>query len=284
MKHLKIEMILEKRIEKIDAALINVRLQLQPEEIRAFRIKIKKLVAFLRLINGAKGHGHAVKLPPKMVKIYQLLGVVRTVQLQQSYIQKTGNGQPGSPDTYLACLTDQLQQHSAEVHQHLKGLKPLNKSAEKIGKFLPKQISRAAILQFIQSEGDALAELFSPVFPSDKSFHEARKLLKNLLHISPYLDMEIKEISPYTALTSYEDIKELTVLLGDFQELRTVIESLHAAIPRIEIDDNEKNLLRGLEVLWIKDRENLRDRIYSELQKITASGRTIKHPLEVPVT
>jgi len=164
MKHLKIETILEKRIEKIDAALINVRLQLQPEEIRVFRIKIKKLGAFLRLMNGAKGHRHAAKLPPKMVKIYQLLGAVRTVQLQQSHVQKTGSGQPGSPDTYLAYLDDQLRQYSAEVHQQLKGLKPLNKAAEKILKLLPKQISRAAILQFIHLEGDALAELFTPVF------------------------------------------------------------------------------------------------------------------------
>ncbi len=185
MKHLKIETILEKRIEKIDAALINVRLQLQPEEIRVFRIKIKKLGAFLRLMNGAKGHRHAAKLPPKMVKIYQVLGTVRTVQLQQNYVQKTGNRQPGSPDTYLAYLDDQLQQYSAEVHQQLKGLKPLKKTAEKILKLLPKQSSRAAILQFIHSEGDTLAELFTPVFPSDESFHEATKLLKNLLHISP---------------------------------------------------------------------------------------------------
>jgi hypothetical protein len=284
MKHLKIETILEKRIEKIDAALVNVRLQLQPEEIRVFRIKIKKLGAFLRLMNGAKGHGHAAKLPPKMVKIYQLLGAVRTVQLQQSYVQKTGSGQPGSPDTYLAYLDDQLQQYSAEVLQQLKGLKPLKKAAEKILKLLPKQISRAAILQFIHLEGDALAELFTPVFPSDKSFHEARKLLMNLLHISPYLDMQIKEISPYTALATYEDIRELTVLLGDFQELHTVIDSLRAAVSKIEIEDSEKNLLRGLEVLWIKDRESLRGRIYDELYKITASGRTTKHPVELQVT
>ena len=139
------------------------------------------------------------------------------------------------------------------------------------------------IQQFLYAEGDVLAELFTPVFPTDKSFHEARKLLKNLLHISPYLDMEIKEISPYTALASYEDIRELTVLLGDFHELHTVIDSLHAGITRIEIDDIEKKLLRELEVLWIKDRENLRDRIYGELQKITAAGRSTKHAFELPV-
>jgi hypothetical protein len=284
MKHLKIETILEKRIEKIDAAFHNVRQQLHPDDLRIFRVKVKKLGAFLHLTNAVKDHGRLIKLPQKMVKIYQLLGVVRALQLQQSQIQRIVNiHSVGSPETYLTYLADQIQEHAEEVNKHLKGLKPFKKEEEKLLKLLPEHLGKEAIIQFLRSEGDRLEKLFAPVFPSDKSFHEARRLLKNLLYISPYLPMEMNTISPYARLTSYEDIAGFTALLGDFHDLHTAIENLYAAIPKMKIDDNEKALLRNIEIWWMKEREDFRISIYDELQKITDAGRRAESPVEWPV-
>jgi hypothetical protein len=70
MKHLEIEAIVEKRLEKIDTAFNKARLQLNQDDIRAFRVKVKKLAAFLRLVNAAKAQAHPIKLPRKMLKVY----------------------------------------------------------------------------------------------------------------------------------------------------------------------------------------------------------------------
>jgi CHAD domain-containing protein len=284
MKQSEIVGIIEKRFEKIDAAFDNVRMHLNEDDIRLFRVKVKKLEACLHLIDPAKDHPHPIKLPQKIARTYRLSGAIRTLQVQQNQVQKTLKGkQILPPETYLKLISDQLLQHISVFNKHIKGTKPFKKEEEKLLALLPKHLSQETVQQFIQSNADRFEKLFTPVFLPDKSFHEARKLLKTLLYTSPYLQMDISTIFPYPLLSTYEDIDALTIVLGGFHDLETAINCLHKECQKIEIDENEKSVLRNIENLWVKEREAFRKKIYDEIEKITASGRPAETLVKWPV-
>jgi hypothetical protein len=281
MKHLKIEAIIEKRFEKIGEAFDKARLHFQEDDIRIFRVKVKKLSAFLQLIDKAKTHGHSIELSQHMVKLNHLFGTIRSLQMQQNYVQDRINEKNiSSPDTYLKFLSDQILQHMVAAGQQVKGIASFKKEEVKLLGLLPKELSRKDMLQFVRSEGDIIEALFAPVFLTDKSLHNARKHLKNLLYIAPYTDLEIAALSPYKLLSSFEAIDEFTKLLGKFQDMDTVLGSLYLSVPKIDIDENEKINLRRLEQIWVEAREVFRVQIYDQLQLITAANRTAG-PLEL---
>jgi hypothetical protein len=275
MKQSKLAHIIEKRFEKINAAFDSVRLHLHEDDIRLFRVKVKKLAACLHLIGAAKDHPHPIKPPQEIVKAYQLAGAIRKLQMQHNHVQKTLKGTKiPPPDAYLKLISEQLLQHISAFNKHIKGTNPFKKEEEKLLALLPEHLSQKTVQQFIQSAGETIEKLLTPVFLPDKSFHEARKVLKTLLYISPYLEMDISSISPYALLSTYEDIDAFTIILGGFHDLDTAINCLHTECQKIEIDENEKAVLRNIETLWIKEREAFRKKVYDELQKITSSARS----------
>ena len=274
MKHKKIEDIVEDRFKKISDAYDKARLHFIEDDIRIFRVKVKKLAACLHLICAAEEHHH-VKLPPKIEKINQLFGAIRILQMQQNHVFSTiKEYQTGSPDTYLKLISDQILENMEDINKHVKGMKPFKKAEEQLLKVLPKKLSPESILQFVGLEGDNLEKLFNPVFPADQSFHKARKHLKNLLYISPYTDLEIKILSPYKLLSSFEEIDSFSKLLGNFHDLNTAVDCLYRHTNKFEPGEHEKAILRRQEQIWVKAKEGLRIKIYEEMQKIVASGRT----------
>lgn len=273
MKHLQLEGIIEKRFEKLNTALDNARLHLKEEDIRVFRVKVKKLMVCLNLIKETTDNIHAIKTPNKLAKIYKVSGAIRTLQMQQTLILKTSHQHRiASPDVYLKLISEDILLNVAAFNNQTKGRTIFKKEQVKLLKLLPKNISQKKIQQFIRSEGERLASLFGPVFPADKLLHELRTLLKNLLYISPYLDLEINGLSPYRHLGTYEDLDSFTNLLGTFHDLKTAIGCMHKMCKKIEIDGNEKSALREIETLWIKESEDLRKQIYQEMEKITLSA------------
>ena len=275
MKQSEIAHIIEKRFEKVNTAFDSVRMHLNEDDIRLFRVKVKKLAACFHLMDAAKDHPHPIKLPQKISRTYQLAGTIRKLQMQHNHVQKTLKGkQILPPDTYLKLISDQILQHISAFNRHIKGTKPFKKEEEKLLTLLPQNLSKKTVQQFIQSQRDTIEKLLTPVFLPDKSFHETRKVLKTLLYISPYLEMEISSITPYALLSTYEDIDAFTIILGGFHDLDTAINCLHTECQKIEIDENEKAVLRNIETLWIKERETFRKKVYDELQKITSSARS----------
>ena len=128
MKQSEIESIIEKRFGKINAAFDNVRMHLSEDDIRSFRVKVKKLAACLHLIDAEKDYSHPTKIPRKITKTYQLAGTIRMLQMQQHKIQKTLKGkQVIPPEAYSKLISDEVLQHISAFNKHLKGLKPFEK-------------------------------------------------------------------------------------------------------------------------------------------------------------
>lgn len=274
MKHSEIEGIIEKRFGMINTAFDNVRMHLNEDDIRLFRVKVKKLAAFLNLFDAAKQDSHPFKIPRKITKTYLLSGTIRKLQIQQNQIQKTLKGKEIiAPERYSKLISDEILQNISAFKKHLKGINPFKKEEEKLLALLPRHLSQKTVQQFIQLKRDAVKKLLLPVFLPDKTIHELRKTLKNLLYILPYLKVDISTLTPNTLLCTSEDIRAFTIVLGVFHDLDTAIGCLHKACQKIEIVENEKEVLRNIENLWVKERESFRQKIYDVIQKITVSDK-----------
>jgi hypothetical protein len=284
MKHREIENIIKKRFENINSALDNVRLYFIEDDIRKCRVKLKKLQSCLNLIGGAENHLHPLKLPRKIAKFYKISGAIRTLQVQRNHIQKTLDGkQIELPKIYLTLITNKIDHHVKTASKLIKGERPFEKEQVKLLDLLPHHITNKTIGQFIHSKQGEFEKLITPVFLSDQSIHAIRKVLKYLLYISPYIDMDIGSFLPYALLSTEHNIDSFTVILGSFHDLSTAIESLYAECVTVKVDDNEKKVLRDIASIWISERETVRENIYDELQKIIASGRPTESLVKWPV-
>ena len=284
MKQREIEGIFKKRFEKINIAFDSVRLHFIENDIRIFRVKVKKLQACLRLMDAAKGHPHSLQLPQKIVKLYKISGAIRTLQMQQSHVRNTLNeGQIVLPEVYLALMSNKILHHIETATKLISGSRPFEKSEIKLLHLLPHHFSPKTIGKFIASEEGILEKLLSPVFLTDKSFHAIRRLLKNLLYLFPYIETDISALSAYALLSNLENIDSFTKILGSFHDLNTAIACLHTECLNIEINENEKIVLRNIESTWIKERAAVHEKIYDQIHKIIASRRSAKFLAKWPV-
>jgi hypothetical protein len=275
MKHREIENIIKKRFEKVNEAFDNVKLRFVEDDIRIFRVKVKKLQSCINLIGGAENHLHPIKLPRKIAVFYKISGAIRTLQMQRNNIQKTLDGkQTVLPQTYLTLITNKIDHHVKTASKLIKSERPFEKVQAKLLDLLPQHLSTKTIGKLVHSERREFEKLITPIFLSDQSIHAIRKVLKNLLYLSPYIDMDTASFLPYALLSTEENIDSFSVVLGSFHDINAAIECLYAECLKVKVDDNEKKVLRDIASIWISERETARENIYDELQKIIASGRS----------
>jgi CHAD domain-containing protein len=192
------------------------------ENIHSFRIEVKKLRAFLHVIHQVQNK-HAPHLPKQIKKIYQLLGQIRTHQLQRLSIRKiVKKTNAGVPKTYVGILQDETTTQIARANKLL-GKKNIFRSKDLISK-LPAKIPKASLNNYLSSQKNKLFVLISTKNISDEQLHQIRKILKELLYISPYIIN--KEKSPENLILSKANIKEITEKLGNFHDICMAINLL----------------------------------------------------------
>lgn len=272
MKHHKIEGIIKKRFEKLNAAFDQVRLHFKEDDIRLFRVKIKKLQACLLLLGDAKDHHQALRLPRKITVFYKLCGAIRTLQLQETQILKTLTGTDiKPPEYYLQSVSDKILHLREKATVFLSRDEPFGKEEAKLLELLPRHYGSAATGKLLTSEGTKLKKMFAPVFPSDAALHEIRRTFKNLLYLSPYITTDIGVFLPYSLLSTTAQIDSFTAILGDFHDLNIAIECLHTECQDIEVNEVEKAVLRNIEDRWMTEKNAAHREIYNQMQRIIAS-------------
>lgn len=284
MERREIEEMIKKRFEKINITFEGVRLHYNEDDIRLFRVKVKKLGACLRLLDAAKSNQHSLKIPQRILRYYKVSGEIRNLQIQQQFVLRTLNEkQMELPKSYLNLLSERTPHHIETANKMIKGKQPFKKSEGRLLKLLPDHLSSKTKEQFVRSEIKILKKLLGPVFPAGKPLHEIRKLLKSLLYTWPYIEADVGLISPYTLLSNEENIGVFTIALGKFHDINGAITLLHHDCLTLEMDENEKTIVRNMEGLWMKEKEEARQAIYQYLQKINTSCQPAKPMGKWPV-
>ncbi|MES2267505.1 MAG: CHAD domain-containing protein [Bacteroidota bacterium] len=274
MKHPEIAEITQTKFKKIHTGLASVRLHFHEDDIRLFRVKVKKLGAFLRLLGTAKGHHQALKIPQKIIKYYEVSGMIRSLQLQQLYVQKTlAENQIDPPKIYLKQLSDQILHYISAAGQMTISERSFKRGEGLLLKHLPDQLSTKMADQYVWSEVQKIEQLMAPVFPGDRSLHELRKLLKGLLYVWPFVQNGVGQMSPYSLLSNEENIDAFTIVLGNFHDIDSAIGLLHSGCSTLDPDESETAVLRVMEGLWINAKETTRQDIYQLMEQIIGSGK-----------
>jgi hypothetical protein len=272
MKHKEIDGIIRKRFEKLNTAYNQVRLHFRENDIRLFRVKVKKLQACLSLMERVKGHHHAICVPRHIADLYKLSGTIRTLQMQDRYIRETLTGKNMAlPQTYLALLSDKILHAIEKLNKLISSYGPFGKEELNLVDLLPHHLSQGDIEKFITSKEDALKKLIAPVFLTDVALHEIRKELKDLLYISPFIPIGISTLSSFALLSTPAQIDSFTIVLGDFHDINVAIDCLHTECMDIKINEDEKAVLQNIETQWMIERTRIHEKVYDQLQKITAS-------------
>lgn len=213
-------------------------------EIHHFRVEVKKLRAFIRLLN-AGYTAHQLKLPQEIKSFYRMAGLLRNLQLYSAYISSLCEELSiARPLLYLQSLQEEektLQLAMAQVAENL-SWKDFH---DELIDTAPAHLTGKTIKAFVRAEKAKLEELFSlPVYYEDV-LHSIRKILKDLMYNSKYIASALAVSLP-NELRSLKSIEPLTIGLGDLFDLYGVLNLLNSEKVATIADSNELAILEDL--------------------------------------
>jgi len=175
--------------------------------IHQFRVDIKKLRAFYRLLSLQTGEAQALKLPRKLKKMYRDLGKIRDLQQHKesiaSWSRKIGIDAPGH---LLAQLKHQLKKQSAKKRVVLPE-KYFLRQAEKTNQQLPEQFSMETLQSFFRQKKEAIRVIIERGRFEDDELHTIRKSIKDMLYVSAIYTDDLKSALPLLFLQAGETEK-----------------------------------------------------------------------------
>ena len=228
------------------------------EDIHDFRVAVKKLRAFLRLLD-IKKDGPII---PKLLKnFYRYVGNIRNIQLYEQnlfkYITAHDNKKPGE---YINLLNKEKNYWKKEAADLMKNDDFL-KVKEKIRKALPAKLEKPAIKKFVQNKLDNL-KLQLEYLTDDNPLHSIRKILKDIFYnwdyIKYYADLP-------AAISNKEALKLLTAILGEFIDKFMQLEFLKPVYVDKINNEDEKILLRKIRASWLQKKSAIKQKLQPDL-------------------
>jgi CHAD domain-containing protein len=257
------------RWEKVQHTFSRVKAGFGMEDIHAFRLEIKKMRAFLRLDARTKDHA---RLPGRLHRFYFLAGVIRNLQLQQQRITEAWKGREESlPRLYLIMLETEIGIKTAEARSFAKDKLSIKKEREKVLAKVRRSLSGKAIRGFVQTSAGRLDDLWGWPYPlEDDTLHSIRKLLKDLFYNHAYIAKEASILLP-AALREKTGIKNITDMLGGFQDMRMKLDLLQPEYLSTVNDERERMALEELKKKWEEEKANGKESIIQKLGSLYIS-------------
>jgi CHAD domain-containing protein len=193
------------------------------EEVHKFRVGVKKLRALLRLLFYNKT-GNINKVPSRVKGLYNCLGNIRNLQLQEERIVQFTFRSNVWPYNYVGFIGSEQQVWKREAGRYKQKKLVKRNEAIRIRKGMKKpdkkQLKAYAIHQSALLQNLLLVEHFK-----DDDLHELRKILKDILYNWKLIKHYITPLLPLF-LEKREDVEAFTVILGEFQDACISLEFL----------------------------------------------------------
>jgi len=229
MKINKIRSIFNNSLKKISKHYNNLLEDFEPEVIHDFRLEIKKLRAFIRLVNTEVTKKKSIKIKQKIKTFYNTTGKIRNVQLhKQRIIQMCMSLSLVTPETYLELLNEEEAQEKKKARVEAEEIS-FPRFKETVMKSMPEELTTASIRSFTLQKSDALLALLSLSAYDDKTLHNTRKILKDILYDWDYIMPYLASVFPEYFIHK-ENIESLATKLGDFRICALLFLFLHRFI------------------------------------------------------
>jgi CHAD domain-containing protein len=281
MERKKIKKVIEDHLKQMQSIAKKISAAYATEDIHSFRIEVKKLRAFLRLIQKVQNL-HATHFPKQIKNFYALLGAIRTLQLQQEKIREAIKKTKGViPEAYLRILHNETGIQIEKANKLL-----LNKNLfkeKKLVEKLPGKISKAELNNYLSFQKNKLLRLISEENISDRQIHQIRKILKDIFYVHPYIMNKKKN-----AVNSFFDrknLKEITDILGNFHDTCVALSLLSPQYLNKIPSQQERDSLPAIHKRLQKERKELKTKIkfkkYQSLLNQKANNANLFPPKKI---
>ena len=152
------------------------------EAIHLFRVDVKKLRAFLRMIRSKAEEPQQLKFPHRFKKMYSMTGKIRDRQLCLKRIQENktiGNSRLGNK---VHSLEKEIKELSGKKSEFLTK-KEFEEIEQGIIKLLPMTWEDAVIESFFQQKLKIINGVFVKGDYKDTELHNVRKSIKDIIYI-----------------------------------------------------------------------------------------------------
>ena len=255
----------EKRCRRLHRHHRNLLEEFGVEAIHDFRVEIKKLRAFLRLLNGGdETQKTTLRISRPLRLFYRTVGAVRCLQLQQKMVGEwCGELACELPVAYLALLRQKEAEAKAAVRQAALHFS-FPRFRQNLLKAVQQKSDETAAAEFLATiKCRLLLYLPAAVVVADEDLHELRKRLKDLLYVWPFLLSFLPSVFP-TDVLSRERCLQLTEKLGGFQDISVALLFFEPAYLDT-VAEAERAVLQRLKQYCAQKKEELKAGILQEL-------------------
>jgi CHAD domain-containing protein len=231
------------------------------EAIKVFRIEVKKLRAFLRLLSLELPDSTQLKLPKELKKMHKRGGVLRDLQLHQKRIRKAIENSKNKQLNTRDLLKPEIKE-TKKTKQKLLSIKEFIDSEKALKNKLPDHFSPATIRRFFREKQDVIIAIIRKGRYSDKELHNIRKKIKDILYILKLYREDIKKPLGFRFWTSKElqQVKDLEELLGQYNDVYNAMRFL--SMDHInKHDGEEKKLLLAVRREVVAEKRKLKKEI-----------------------
>lgn len=211
--------IISGRFKRLDIFISRILKDFRAGDIHSFRLEIKKLRSFLRLINSGKETEDQLKIPRELKRMYKISGLGRNIRIHKKSVKKFNHRKN---DLYIVKYLISLDMRETELENHLirfiKHLKPLRKDYQRIIDRLPNQFGKVQKEKYVLYLTGKIRDIQFKISDSDIRMHQYRKLLKDFLYLKPYVKGETKFIGQYHCIC-VDNLKRISDKLGDFHDI-----------------------------------------------------------------
>jgi CHAD domain-containing protein len=263
MKEKEINEIIEDKFKILNKLSQKITRKFDVDDIHDFRVEVKKLRAFLRLLDNKKGNDESI-IPKLLKTFYGYVGIIRNIQLyKHSLFKYFTDHDIDEPEKYLAMITDEETYWQQEA-QALMADNNFQDVKEKIIKELPYKLDKSTIEKFTDGKLDDLKRQLKDTH-DDVGLHTIRKILKDIFY--NYDDISDDSDLP-EAILDKDELKLLTQILGDFIDKYMQLEFLQPEyLDKIE-DGEEKNNLLQMKNDFEHEKHGMKQELQHSLERL----------------
>lgn len=236
--------------EKIVRYVNQIAPNFDPETIHSMRTETKKILSLTQL--SGKKKCRPIKLAPGFKKLYGISGGLRDVYNLQERLKKENIAYDPNLDQWLRIQTIRMKRkwlknnHKQEIEKSFKNSKNIlskSSSGKCISRVLGKHLKRVDRT----IHGKKL---------NDERLHLLRKELKQMQYIAEWCQNKYKDGAQVLEQYSLEELKKLSGLAGDYNDLRIAIEYLNQYF--LEKRNGPENLNHTLQQHWEREKTKIK--------------------------
>jgi CHAD domain-containing protein len=237
------------------------------ETIKPFRIEIKKLRAFLRLLELEAREPDNLTLHGDLKDMHKSGGRFRDLQLHRERISEAMKKSPGTgySKALLHTGVKQLRKEKKEFLSH----DDFPKTEKKIKEYLPDEYTTHTIRYFFRSKLDGIQKIITTARYSDKEMHSIRKQLKDVLYIIKLYSTDLRKALGFRfwSKTDLQQAKTIEDQLGFLNDRRNALTLLRPADIN-EFEGEDKKLLQRVKRRLLSEKRELKKQLLVDLKKL----------------